>query len=180
MLVGLVGFALVIGGCGGFMAKHYKYDILRAQTRFLNPPTEKIRVVLKGAITDAAAEALKEDVVKNCYRNLKGPEIVTPENASFVKRRNPFIPVGKEEPHDLEIIGKVTVDHAAQKGGGGSDELGSRRLRPLNFLVKVTDVKTKEAIFEENFTKMFPTSQAHDGEMMTAIFLGFILSGGII
>ena len=180
-LVVLVGFALVVGGCGGFMAKRYKYDILRAQARFPNPPTEKIRVVLKGAITDDAKEALKEDGVKKCYRGLKGPEIVTLENASFMKRHNPFIPVGQEEPHDLEIIGKISVDHAAQKGGGGGEgEIGSRRLRPLNFLLNVTDVKTKEVIFDENFTKMFPTSQAHDGEMMTAIFLAFILNGGII
>lgn len=185
-LLGLIGLSLIIGGCG-FFGSRYKYDILRSQTRIPNPPQGKIRVVLKGGITDAAIEALTKDVVPNCYRSLKGPEVVTPENASFQKRQNPFMPVGKDEPHDLEIVGKITTDHSAQKGGGAGessgeegDELGSQRLRPLNFMLKVTDAKTNAVIFEESFTKMFPPSQSNDGEMMTAIFLGFILNGGII
>jgi len=186
MLVAMMAVALVVAGCGGVLAKRYKYDILRDQQRLPNPPKEKVRVLLKGQVDmDSIREALQEDVVKNCYRSLKGPELVTPENASFQDRPNPFVAVTKDEPYDLEIVGKITTDHTAQKGGGGGggageDELGSQRVRPLNFLLRVMDVKTKEVIFEENFTKMFPPSQAHDGEMMTAIFLAFILNGGII
>ena len=183
--VALISLGLVIGGCGGFLVRHYKYDVLRSQERFANPPKEKIRVVLRGQLDmDSVREALTQDVVDGCYRSLKGSETVTPDNATFQKRRNPFTPVGKDEPHDLQIIGKITTDRTAIKqgggGGGDSDELGSRRVRPLNFLLKAVDAKTQETIFEENFTKMFPPSQAHDGEMMTAIFLAFLLNGGLI